>query len=269
MNKYGIPDSSKNARVTVIQPKTKNNFYLEFDIKDLGSDTGNVIQFANNIVSCEAPRAEYSEIAINKLWTQGFVYGRPRWNPINIVVRDDIKNVSMTMLGLLIQRQTNTFVPTNTPSSNTVSAGNPDLATFGYTSYFDLVIKNVSGQYDNANMDEWHLGKCFITNVEYGAMSYESDTEVQTISFTIRFNTIKQTLSNHPIYADKSLRSAKLPLESPPVAEAGTNDSVTPVASDDIVEAPKVEEKSMFSKYTDKAMDMAGDKLVGAVRGLV
>lgn len=201
MNKYGIPNSS-NSRVTVIQPKAKNNFYLEFDIKDLGSDTGNVIQFANNIVSCEAPRAEYSEIAINKLWTQGFVYGRPRWNPINIVVRDDIKNISMTMLGLLIQRQTNTFVPL----SSTDSANGTDLSSFGYTSYFDLIIKNTSGQYDNAIMDEWHLGKCFITNVEYGAMSYESDTEVQTISFTIRFNTIKQTLSNHPIYTSPDSR---------------------------------------------------------------
>lgn len=195
MSKYGIPDprSSLGVRVSVIQPKFQNNFYITFNIKD--EDETRRVNFSNNVVSCDIPKIEFSEIQTNTFWSHGYTYGRPRWSAINLVVRDDSRNESLKLLGKLIQRQRNTYFPTTEET---------DTGGFGRNHMFNMIINNVSGQFDYGVLDTWVLSGCFITHADFGNVSYENDSEIRTINVTIRFNHADQRVtdlifSNNPI----------------------------------------------------------------------
>ena len=194
--KYGVPDPRNSGdRVAVIQPKFQNNFFITFNIKD--EDVTRRVNFSNNIVSCDTPKIEFSEIQTNTFWSHGYTYGRPRWSTINLVVRDDSRNESLKLLGKLIQRQRNTYFPTNDEAGT---------GGFGRNHMFMMAINNVSGQYDHGLLDRWLLRGCFITHADFGNVSYENDTEVKTINITIRFNYCEQEVFDLNLVNNPELR---------------------------------------------------------------
>lgn len=194
--KYGVPDPRNTGdRVAVIQPKFQNNFFITFNIKD--ENETRRVNFSNNVVSCDIPKIEFSEIHTNSFWSHGYTYGRPRWSTINLVVRDDSRNESLKLLGKLIQRQRNTYFPT----IDEIGTGG-----FGRNHMFMMTINNVSGQYDYGILDRWILIGCFITHADFGNVSYENDTEVKTINITIRFNYCEQEVYDLNLVTNPELR---------------------------------------------------------------
>ena len=250
MNKYGIPDSHDDKggqRIQVIQPKFQNNFIVEFWFANEEYDAVDNLRslnFSNNIVSCDTPKVEYSEVPVNFYWTQGSVYGRPRWSTINVSIRDDIRNETLISLGKLIYGQSSTYLPSKiTKTDSEDSTPFSDLhGILNSTSFFSMKIRNVSGQYDHGILDMWELGGCFVTNVDYGNLSYENDAEIRTITLTIKFNSAKQSIYNLPISANPELRRQK---------------TSSPDESSDTPEDPKSESfldtaKSGIKKITGK-----------------
>lgn len=194
--KYGVPDPRNSGdRVAVIQPKFQNNFFITFNIKD--ENETRRVNFSNNVVSCDIPKVEFSEIQTNTFWSHGYTYGRPRWSTINLVVRDDSRNESLKLLGKLIQRQRNTYFPTIDENGT---------GGFGRNHMFMMTINNVSGQYDYGFLDRWILRGCFITHADFGNVSYENDTEVKTINITIRFNYCEQEVYDLNLVNNPELR---------------------------------------------------------------
>lgn len=190
MNKFGVPSSTTgDERVPVIQPKFKNRFRVFFynfgnQRMSLGG-VGNqgVVQtdderlaLMGNVVSFNKPNVTYTEIPLTSFLGKGKTYGRPTWENLNIVLRDDIKNAALRFILRQVYLQQQKYMPH--------SSG------FGRNFNFDIMMEVMDGRVGHTGLERWFFTGCSILSSDFGDVSYESVTDFQKISLSIAFNNI-------------------------------------------------------------------------------
>lgn len=171
LNKFGVPlgPGGIEGRGGILQPKLKYRFRVRTVSFGPSNDQINLTQQVMNVTK---PKMTHDEVPIDSYNSKAWVAGKHVWEPITLVVRDDITNAVSRLVGYQLQKQHNHFEQT-APAA-------------GINYKFTTFIETMDGGNDVVQ-EQWVLEGCWIQNVDYDSLDY-SASEVQQITMTIRFD---------------------------------------------------------------------------------
>ncbi len=168
LSKFGIPlDGNK---LGMLQPKLAYRFRILFNNFGIND---NLRELTANVVSVTRPAVTYQEIPVHSYNSLAYAMGKHEWQPIDIVVRDDITNAVTSAVSSQVQRQLNHF---------------EQIGPVAGTNYkFTMQIQTLDGT-NAEELESWQLDGCFLTNVVNNEFNYESGGEFMRIQMTVRYD---------------------------------------------------------------------------------
>ena len=167
-NKFGVPVVA--GEQGILMPKLKVRFRVSM-LEGFGGDQS-TRRVTQNVMNVTRPKVNYEEVVIDSYNSKVYVQGKHAWDPITVVLRDDISNSVARLVGAQNQRQLNHFEQTS------------PIAGEDYK--FNMQIEVLDGSTADA-MEVWNLEGCFLTNVDYSDSDYATNEPV-TVSLTIRYD---------------------------------------------------------------------------------
>ena len=171
--KFGIaPDGGSPAGI--LQPKLKFRFRVTVG-GDGARSFGNgqdMFFLTQNVQNVTRPKLTHEEVIIDSYNSKIYVAGKHVWDPVTIIIRDDIRNRVTKRVGEQLQKQVNHF-------DQTAYAAGGDYK-------FDCFIEILDGTNADAT-ESWKLEDCFIQNVDYSDTDYSANDPV-TVTLTLRYD---------------------------------------------------------------------------------
>ncbi len=168
-SKFGVPFES-NDGAGILMPKLKFRFRVKFT-NNFG-EGGRGLELAQNVMNVTRPKVAYEEVTIDSYNSRVYVAGKHAWEPITVVLRDDIRNSITKQVGAQNMKQLNHFEQKS------------PIAGSDYK--FDMTVEILDGQTADAT-EYWSLEGCFLTNTDYSDSDYATSEPVQ-VTMTIRYD---------------------------------------------------------------------------------
>ena len=154
----GVPDNAGNT--TTIMPKLQYRFRVTFEGDGFSSTP------TRNVISTSRPGLTHEQIPVDAYNSRIYLAGKHTWEPVSIVLRDDIDGVTLKELNAQLNRQV------DHANQSSVRAG------AGYK--FTTRIETLDGQNPTPGvLDTFELSGCYITNIQYGDMAYATSDQIQ------------------------------------------------------------------------------------------
>lgn len=162
----GVPDNSGNT--TTIMPKLQYRFRVTF-IGDGFSATP-----TRSVISVSRPSLTHDEILIDAYNSRINLAGKHTWDPITVVIRDDVDSATLRELNNQLNRQ--------------VDFANQSSSRAGAGYKFQMKVETLDGANPTPGiLDTFELAGCFIQNIQYGEMAYASSDQVQ-MTVSVRYD---------------------------------------------------------------------------------
>lgn len=154
----GVPDNAGNT--TTIMPKLQYRFRVTFEGEGFSATP------TRNVISTSRPGLTHEQIPVDAYNSRIYLAGKHTWEPVSIVLRDDIDGVTLRELNNQLNRQV------DHANQSSVRAG------AGYK--FTTSIETLDGGNPTPGvLDKFELSGCYITNIQYGDMAYSASDQVQ------------------------------------------------------------------------------------------
>jgi hypothetical protein len=170
---FGVPLGNGTGRGGLLQPKTRQKFRVR--VTNFGSVSGG-LELTQQVVTCARPTFQMSPVAVHSYNSIAYYPGKNEWQPISLVVRDDVTNSVASLVGAQLQTQMNFFQQT-TPEA-------------GANFKFQMFIETLDGGNDNV-LEQWYLEGCFLDSVNYESFDYAS-ADAMTIEMSVRYDNATQ-----------------------------------------------------------------------------
>lgn len=167
------------------QPKLKNRWRVEFI--GMSSDAQGL---KTQAISCELPKLEYEEVQLDRYNTRAWVAAKHMFQPINIVLEDDVGGLVATALQTQSERQQNIIGVSPSPLLPASAAG--QLYKFG--TRIELLDGN------QTIFAAWALEGCFLQNLDFGELDY-AVSESLKITATLRYDHARNLITGVPLKA--------------------------------------------------------------------
>ena len=153
----------------ILMPKQKNKWNVTF--VGLGRNSGNPLDISMQVKSCSRPKISWEEVALDRYNSRSYIAGKHTWDPLNLVIEDDVTNKASTMIQRQLEAQQR-LIGADGPWLNTEATAS--------TYKFATIISQLDG--------------CFVSNIDYDGLDY-SDSAALTINLTIRFDHAQQIIA--------------------------------------------------------------------------
>jgi hypothetical protein len=185
---FGVPVGSDTA---TLMPKLQYRFRVNFT--KMGNSATASTQ---NVISAGRPSITHEEVIVDSYNSKMYIAGKHTWEPISIVLRDDVNSNVVTLIGNQLQKQLD---------HNTQSAGVTDAngTVSGLAYKFDMSIDILDGSADAKVLDQWQMTGCYLSNVQYGDLNYGTSDMVQ-VTMQVRYDN-----ASHVIKGGDDLLSEK------------------------------------------------------------
>ena len=161
----GVPDNQGNT--TTIMPKLAYRFRVNF----IGEGFSGVP--TRSVISVTRPGITHDEVMVDAYNSRIYLAGKHTWDPVSIVLRDDVDSAVLRELNNQLNRQV------DHANQQSVRAGS------GYK--FQMLIESLDGANPTPGvLDKFELAGCYISNLQYGDMAYANSDQVQ-VTVTIRY----------------------------------------------------------------------------------
>jgi len=162
----GVPDNAGNT--TTIMPKLQYRFRVTF-IGDGFSATP-----TRSVISVSRPSLTHDEVLIDAYNSRINLAGKHTWDPITVVIRDDVDSATLRELNNQLNRQ--------------VDFANQSSSRAGAGYKFQMKVETLDGANPTPGiLDTFELAGCFIQNIQYGEMAYASSDQVQ-MTVAVRYD---------------------------------------------------------------------------------
>ena len=173
LNKFGVPLSGNTS--AVLMPKLAYRFRVTFTgLGGTGTDTK---ALTREIISVGRPNLTHDEVTIDVYNSRIFLAGKHTWEPLAIVMRDDINSDVITLLNSQVQNQVDHF--------------EQSAALAGSQYKFSTIIETLDGTSSATSattvLDTWSLSGCFVQNMTWGESNYATSEPVQ-ITMMVRYD---------------------------------------------------------------------------------
>jgi len=162
----GVPDNQGNT--TTIMPKLAYRFRVTF-IGDGFSATP-----TRSVISVTRPSLTHDEVVLDAYNSRIYLAGKHTWDPISVVIRDDVDSAVLRELNNQLNRQ--------------VDHANQASSRAGSGYKFQMTVESLDGANSTPGvLDKFELAGCYISNIQYGDMDYSNSGQVN-VTVQIRYD---------------------------------------------------------------------------------
>ncbi len=162
----GVPDNTGNT--TTLMPKLAYRFRVTF-IGGAFSATP-----TRSVISASRPSLQHDPVQLDAYNSRIYLAGKHTWQPVGVVLRDDIDGLIVKELNAQMNRQ--------------IDHANQASPRAGTAYKFTTVVENLDGGNPNpAVLNKYELSGCYIESVSYGDLNYASSDQI-AINISIRYD---------------------------------------------------------------------------------
>ncbi len=180
LNRFTVPLATNQSASTqgLLMPKMKYRFRAIFENFGVSTDR---VELTKQVVSVARPNLNFNPFAIDVYNSKVNLIGKPSWETVNVVLRDDAGGNVSKLVGEQIQKQ--------------FDFAEQSSAAAGIDYKFILKYEMLDGG-NGANeanvLETWELYGAFVNQVNYGDMSYSESSAVE-ITLTITYDNAVQS----------------------------------------------------------------------------
>ena len=179
---FGVPTNS--AAGTTLMPKLQYRFRVSFTNLGGGSLKDQTTQ---NVISASRPNLTHEEVVVDSYNSKMYLAGKHTWEPVTIVLRDDMDSNVIKVLGQQLNNQ--------------VDHADQSSAISGSAYKFSVKIETLDGANGSSTpevFDTWDLQGAFISNIQYGDLNYADSNMVQ-VTLTVRYDHALHTIDGDDV----------------------------------------------------------------------
>ena len=173
-------------------PKLQYRFRVSFT--NLGGGTLKD-QTTQNVISASRPNLTHEEVIVDSYNSKMYLAGKHTWEPVTIVLRDDMDSNVIKVLGEQLNKQVD-----HTDQSSAIA---------GSAYKFSVKIETLDGANGTTKpttFDEWDLQGAFISNIQYGDLNYADSNMVQ-VTLTVRYDHAVHTVDGDDVLSGKKAKT--------------------------------------------------------------
>jgi hypothetical protein len=195
LNKFGVPLSGNTS--AVLMPKLAYRFRVTFTgLGGTGTDTK---ALTREIISVGRPNFTHDEVVIDVYNSRIFLAGKHTWEPLQIVMRDDINSDVITLLNQQVTNQVDHF------EQSAAQAG----SQYKFTTIVETLDGTSSASSVTTVLDSWSLSGCFVQNMTWGESNYATSEPVQ-ITMTVRYDNAEHLVGTENTLSVQNISSTTL-----------------------------------------------------------
>lgn len=176
LDKFNVPGGAEGV---LVQPKLSYRFRVTLVSFGTNAETQ---QLTSQVVSVSRPSLTHDDVVVDVYNSRIFLAGKHTWDPITLTVRDDVTGGVAKAIASQIQKQVDHADQASTKAGS------------GYK--FEMKIENLDGGNSEVEvLDQWHLGGCYIQNVNYGENNYATSDPLQ-ITIAIKYDNANHYLGD-------------------------------------------------------------------------
>jgi hypothetical protein len=159
-------------------PKLKFRFRVTFENLGVSQPT---TELTKQVMDFKRPTLNFEQIEIPIYNSKVYLAGKPTWETVTCMLRDDSLGEVSRRIGEQMQKQFD-FMEQSSASSG---------IDYKFLTRFE-VLDGGNGANEVTVLESWELYGCYLTSVDYGDATYTSN-EPMTIGLTIRYDNAIQT----------------------------------------------------------------------------
>lgn len=180
LNRFTVPLATNQSASTqgLLMPKMKYRFRAIFENFGVSTDK---VELTKQVVSIARPNVNFNPFAIDVYNSKVNLVGKPSWETTNVVLRDDAGGNVSKLVGEQIQKQFD-FAEQSSASSG---------IDYKFLLKFEM-LDGGNGANEANILETWELYGAFVSQVNYGDMSY-SESSAAEITLTVTYDNAVQT----------------------------------------------------------------------------
>jgi hypothetical protein len=180
LTKFTVPlatDQSASSQ-GLLMPKLSFRFRVSFQSFGVSS---NRVELTKQIESFARPTVQFGDITVDVYNSKIKLAGKPEWQDVQVVLRDDAPGNVTKLVGEQIQKQFD-FMEQSSAASG---------IDYKFITKCEI-LDGGNGANEPTVLETWELYGCFIQSVAYGEMNYTSNDPVK-ITLTLKYDNAVQT----------------------------------------------------------------------------
>ena len=180
LSKFTVPLASNQSATSqgLLMPKLKFRFRVTFENFGVSQPT---TELTKQVIDFTRPKVSFEEMVIPIYNSKVYLAGKPTWETVTCMLRDDALGEVSRRVGEQMQKQFD-FMEQSSASSG---------IDYKFLTRFE-VLDGGNGANEVTVLESWELYGCYLTSVDYGDATYTSN-EPMTIGLTIRYDNAIQT----------------------------------------------------------------------------
>jgi hypothetical protein len=181
LSKFTVPLSNSQSADAqgLLMPKLKYRFRANFINFGVSTPT---TEMTKQVVDIKRPNVNFNPITIDVYNSKVFLQGKPEWQETTVTLRDDSSGAVSKLVGEQIQKQFDFMEQASAPSG----------INYKFTLEFEM-LDGGNGATQPTILEAWQLDGCFLSQVDYGDMAYNS-SDPALISLNIKFDNATQSI---------------------------------------------------------------------------
>ena len=180
LTNFTVPLSTNQSASTqgLLMPKLKFRFrvtFLNFGV------TQPTTELTKQVMDFKRPQVSMEPITIDIYNSKVYLAGKPTWETVTCMLRDDAGGEVTKRVGEQMQKQFDFF------EQSSASSG----IDYKFTTVLEILDGGNGANTPNI-LETWQLDGCFLTAADYGDVNYATN-EPATIQLTIRYDNALQT----------------------------------------------------------------------------
>ena len=180
LTRFTVPLGGNQSASTqgLLMPKLKFRFRVSFD--NFGVSTPKT-ELTKQVMSFARPQVTFDPVEIPVYNSRVYLAGRPTWQAVTTTLRDDAGGNVSRLVGEQLQKQYD-FMEQASASSG---------IDYKFITRVEM-LDGANGNIEPVVLETWELYGCFLTDVNYNDVDYNSNDPV-TITMSIRYDNAIQT----------------------------------------------------------------------------
>lgn len=180
LTKFTVPlatDQSASAQ-GLLMPKLSFRFRVSFEGFGVSS---NRVELTKQVESFGRPTVTFADVVIDVYNSKVKLAGKPEWQDVQVVLRDDAPGNVTRLVGEQVQKQFD-FMEQSSAASG---------IDYKFITRCEI-LDGGNGVNEPTVLETWELYGCYIQSAAYGEMNYTSNDPVK-ITLTLKFDNAVQT----------------------------------------------------------------------------
>lgn len=178
INDIGIPGVGSG----ILHPKQKNRWRITFANLGGGVDAQPMSMQA---ITVTRPKLTFAKVELHRYNSISYIAGKHSWDPMTLVVQDDVTGSAATVLQAQMQKQQWLI---GAEGQWLAAAGEGSI--YKFVSYLDQLDGN------DQVIEKWTVEGCWLESGNWGELDYSTGDPVQ-IELSVSFDHARQTLGGY------------------------------------------------------------------------